>query len=178
MTEFTGVQTYQKYDLQLSACSQCRVHPGLASWQADANGSSVHDLKLFISTKVSQRPLGSSLQFDKIILTDLQARAHSKGAMSSTPLQGEAWVPAAGCWGNSEGDQLWAGCGVCSRTKRRVDILMSEGSLATAVLSNRWVRVANTSGGVIVNVTEVTQRKKGSWHFIVVAWPWERQRFC
>lgn len=39
---------------------------------------------------------------------------------------------------------------------------MSEGSLATAVLSNRWVRVANKSGGVIVNVTEVTQRKKGS----------------
>lgn len=98
MTEFTGVQTYQKYDLQLSACSQCRVHPGLASCQADANGSSVHDLKLFISAKVSQRPLGSSLQFDKIILTDLQARAHSKGAMISTPLLGEAWVPAAGCW--------------------------------------------------------------------------------
>lgn len=73
--EFTGVQTYQKYDLQLSACSQCRVHTGLASCQVDANGGSVHDLKLFTSAKVvSQRPLGSSLQFDKIRLTDLQAR--------------------------------------------------------------------------------------------------------
>lgn len=62
------------------------------SCQADANGSSEHDLKLFTSAKViSQRLLGSSLQFDKIISTDLQARADSKGAMTSTPLLGEVW---------------------------------------------------------------------------------------
>lgn len=72
--ELTEVQTYQKYDVQLSACSQCRVHTGLVSCQAVANGS-VHDLKLFTSAKVvSQRPLGSSLQFDKIVLTNLQTR--------------------------------------------------------------------------------------------------------
>lgn len=77
--ELTEVQTYQKYDVQLSACSQCRVHTGLVSCQAVANGGSVHDLKLFTSANVvSQRPLGSSLQFG----TDkLANKAHSEEAM-------------------------------------------------------------------------------------------------
>lgn len=36
---------------------------------------------------------------------------------------------------------------------------MCEGSLATAVLSNRWVRTANKPGGVIVNITGHTKKE-------------------